>query len=410
MDIKLPQPVVPNKKTWLNKLIDQYPKPVALIKKYQLPIITVVVILIFISLSLNLFLLKTADKPDQGLNTDDNKKIVIDPGQTNTNTSITSKTSNVGSDNLLLKTSCNSALADYPEWTKADSDLVIWENPDKSFNYRTFPEDASTKLSSPVPPTETLADMDFIGLNQISYVTTNANSWKINTFKLNGLSAPEIDLVYEKNEAVSYINTSPINRSEYLVLVASNNQAALKRINATNSTEEIILAIPSPTTNKLKLAVSPKGTYGYLLQNNSLMVFEIATKKQLGTITPATSAVWVGDTQVLYSGSEGTFIYSLITKEKSQLDQIGVVSDLAFNPKDNGVIAFNDKGNTQVVNCQTWQIINTSQGAELKTLTSEKTAITKKGVEYGYWRFKNADWVVKILEETSKYVTIWQKY
>jgi len=314
------------------------------------------------------------------------------------------------SDNTMLQTACKTAISDYPEWTKADTDLVIWENPDKSFNFRNSPEDLSSRLTSPIPSTETLVDMDFIGLNEISYVTTKDASWKIHTLKLNGLNAPTNSLVYEKTEAVSYINTSPISKNEYIVLITNGNRGVLKQINTEKKKEEIILEIPSINTDKLKLSVSPKGTYAYLLQNNSLILFDIASKKQIDKISSVGSAVWVGDGYVLYSGPDGTFIYNLKTKEKSKIGKIEQVSELTFNPKEDGIIAFYENGNTTIVNCQTWQIINSKQGAELKTLTSEKTAITKKGDQFGYWRFKDRDWGVKILEDKSKFVTVWQRY
>ncbi len=396
MDASPPSPVLSNKNKYLSKLIDKYPKFFVFVKKYTFTILFFVSVVVIITIaSLNYFLTTSNNSTSQ--------KTGIAPQKISTISESTN-------DNNLLKTACANALADYPEWTKADTDLIIWENPDKSFNFRNSPEDVSVKLTSPVPPIETLADMDFIGLNEISYVTTKNNNWKINTLKLNGMNAPNNSLVYEKTEAVSFINTSPISRNEYVVLTVNGNKGVLKYINTNGPKEEIILEIPSINTEKLKLTVSPKGTYSYLLQNNSLIFFEIATKKQIEKVDFINSAVWVGNAYVLYSGSEGTFVYNVKTKEKSKLDKIGSVSALTFNPKSNGIIAFNEGGNTKVVDCQTWQILNTGQGAELKTLTSEKTAITQKGDQFGYWRFKNADWGVKILENKSKFVTVWQRY
>ena len=315
-----------------------------------------------------------------------------------------------GTDNKLLQTACKNAINDYPEWTKADTDLIIWENPDKSFNFRNSPEDASAKLTSPVPPMETLVDMDFIGLNEISYVTTRDNNWKISTLKLNGLGAYNNSLIYEKNEAISFINTSPISRNEYITIIVNGNKGVLKYVNTDSSKEEIFIEMPSINTEKIKLAVSPKGTYTYLLQGDSLIFFEIASKKQIDKISSVSSVVWVGDGYLLYSDTEGTYVYNLKTKEKSKLDKLKQVSELTFNPQEDGIIAFNENGNTKIVNCQTWQIINSKEGAVLKTLTSGKTAITKKGDQFGFWRFKNNDWGVKMLEDKSKFVTVWQRY
>ncbi len=168
-------------------------------------------------------------------------------------------------DNSTLQAACKNAINDYPEWTKTDTDLIIWENPDKSFNFRNSPEDASAKLSSPIPPTETLVDMDFIGLNEISYVITKGSSWKINALKLNGMGAPTNSSIYENTETISFINISPVNRNGYIALVVNGNTGILKLISSNDLKEEIILEIPSINTDKLKLAVSPKGTYVYFI-------------------------------------------------------------------------------------------------------------------------------------------------
>ncbi|MDD5415635.1 MAG: hypothetical protein PHE48_01370 [Candidatus Daviesbacteria bacterium] len=37
-------------------------------------------------------------------------------------------------DNSMLQTACKNAINDYPEWTKTETDVIIWENPDKNFN------------------------------------------------------------------------------------------------------------------------------------------------------------------------------------------------------------------------------------------------------------------------------------
>lgn len=310
----------------------------------------------------------------------------------------------------VLQTICKSALNDYPEWTKSDVDIVIWENPDKNFLFRNSPEAASTKITSPVTASESLIDMDFIGLNEISYVTNSENGWKISTLKLNDMKAPDKTQIYEKNETASSVIASPINKMEYIVLVAKGNKAVLKIINANTSNEEILTEIPLSSGGNPKLSVSPKGNYVYLLQDDSLLIFGIGAIKQLDKLNHVSSAVWVGNENILFSGSEGTFVYSLKSKENSQLDNLAQVSNLSFTPGKNGVIAFGQQGNVNIIGCQDWRIINTQRGSELKTLASSKTAITKKGVEYGYWRFDGADWGVKILEDKSKYVTLWQRY
>lgn len=313
-------------------------------------------------------------------------------------------------DNPTLQKACKSAIGDYPLWTKADTDLIIWENPDKSFNFRNSPEDASAKLTSPVPTGETLVDMDFVGLNEISYVTTGAGGWKLNALKLNGLGAYDKSLIYEKPETVSSVLISPINKNEYLALIVNGKQGILKQIDTGSSKEGVLSEVSLTNIEKIKLAVSPKGSYAYLLHGDSLVLFDISLVKQIDKIDSVKSAVWVGDGHLLFSNTEGISIYNLKNKEKSSVSKTKQVSALAFNPKENGIIAFDENGKTTVVGCQTWQIINSKQGAEFKTLTSEKTAINKKDDQFGYWRFKDKDWVVKILEDKSKFVTVWQRY
>jgi len=378
----------PNKETGNPaKSVNKYSELSGFLKKHRLPVgIAVGLLLIFIIVLLT----SLKNKPNNNI------PAVLPPKD-----KTTSPTDN------LLKTACANAASDYPEWSKADTDLVIWENPDKSFSLRNSPEDASTIISTPVPPSETLLDMDFVGLKEISFVTTNNNGWKIGIFKTDPTGK---SFIYEKTEPASIVNVSPVNKNEYIALVVNENKGALRLINTDSQKEEIILEIPSLNTNNLKLAVSPKGTYFYLLAEDSLSVFDISLNKQVQKIDTVASAVWVGNDYLLYSNPEGSFLYQPDTGKQDKLEAPGPVANLAFHPQDNGIIAFNEDENIKIVDCQTWLPINTEQGSELKTLASHKTAITKKGVQYGYWRFKDAHWSVKILEEGSKFVTVWQRY
>ncbi len=323
---------------------------------------------------------------------------------------VSNKPTSSGDNNIALQTACKNAIGDYPEWTKADTDLIIWENPDKSINFRNSPEDASTKITSPIPSGENLVDMDFLGLNEISYLISSSAGWKIGILKLNGLNPLDNSIIYEKSEAASYINASPVSKNDFVIIEANGNKGALKRIDTNKSTETIVSEISPISTDNLKISVSPKGTYFYLLQGGNVVLFDLSSNKQLEKIDSVNSASWVGDSHLLYSGSDGTFLYNAKSKEKSKVEKMGSVLNLTFNPKDGGVIAYDEKGNTNIIGCNKWNIINSKQGAEFKTLTSEKTAITKKGEEFGYWRFKDRDWGVKILENKSKYVTVWQRY
>lgn len=393
MDVSIKSPSSSEKSKYFSRVTDKHPKLFICLKKYKLPIILGIGVVI-ISVIIPLIVIRSNSA---------SKKTTISsqkPGAI-------SQTSKIAGDNDLLKTACTNALSDYPEWSKPDTDLVIWENPDKSFNLRNSPEDASTIIGSPVPPSETLVDMDFIGLKEVSFVTTSNNGWKIGIFKVDPFDK---SFIYEKTEPNSFINVSPVNKNEFIAFVINGKKGVLRYINVTNAQEETITEISSTDTKNLKLAVSPKSNYVYLLNNKDLVIFDITSKKQKDKIVSIDTAVWVGNTHIFYSGTDGTYVYNLETKEKSKSDELGSILNVAFNPKNNGVIAYNQGGMVKTVNCQNWLNYNTQQNAELKTLVSSKTAITKKGDQYGYWRFKDADWGVKILEGGSKLVTVWQRY
>ncbi len=310
----------------------------------------------------------------------------------------------------VLENICNNIVNDYPEWERKSKDIVIWENIDKSFNYRNSPEEPSIKVSNPVPSNKALLDMVFIGTNEIAYTSKEDRKWSIGIFKINGSNAQENKTVYEKDEKVSYMKISAISRIEYIVFLINDDQGILKYINTESSNEVEILKTSSLNKDTVKLSVSPQKTSSYLLHDNNLIIFEVSSKKILDKVDSVNSAVWVGDKNILLSNSEGTFLYSLETKKVVKIDKIGISSNLSFNPNDGGVIAFNENNTAKILSCQGLQQINIDEGADLKTLTSEKGAITREGDRFGYWRFKNVNWDVNILQEDSKYVTIWQKY
>jgi len=311
----------------------------------------------------------------------------------------------------LLKTACKDSINDYPEWTKPSTDIIIWEDPDKSFYFRNSPEDMSARLSSPVQTTETLKDMDFVGLNEVSYVKTTNNKWQIGLLKLNWPDAPDNSMIYEKTESVSSIDISPLNKKEFIVFYTNGNQAFLEYLDTSNSKEEILFETSMNNGNQ-KVAASPKGTYAYLLYSKALRLFDISKKSKIDDINSVSSAVWVGDSHFLYSTQEGTYIYDIIGKNSYKITGINNAEVLAFNPKSEGVIAYTFDSKTKVVNCQNWVISLGSYGkGKIETLTSEKTAIlTKEDLSNsGYWRFEG-DWYVKLSDKFSVLATVWSNY
>ena len=311
----------------------------------------------------------------------------------------------------LLKSTCKNSINDYPGWAKASTDIIIWEDPDKSFYFRNSPEDMSAKLSSPVQTSETLADMDFVGLNEVSYVKTKDNKWQIGLLKLNWPDAPSNSLIYEKTGSVSFIDISPINKNEFIVFYVKENKAFLEYLDTSSSKEEILFETSGGNGDR-KVAVSPKGTYAYLLYGKTLRLFDISKKSKIDEINSVSSAVWVGDSNLLYSNSEGTYIYDVVSKNGDKITGINTTEVLTFNPKSEGVIAYTSNSKTTVVNCQNWIITLGSYGkGKIETLTSEKTAVlTKEDLSNsGYWRFEG-DWYVKLSDKFLVLATVWSKY
>jgi len=318
---------------------------------------------------------------------------------------------NLEADNS-LQTACKIAINDYPEWTKIDSNLVIWETPGKSFNYRNAPEEPSIGIASPVKSSGTLADMDFVGQNEFSYVNNQNNLWQIGLFKLNGMNAPDNSIIYEQAQHFSFINISPINKKEFIVFLVNENIGFLKYLNITNNEESILSEFKVAPINldDVKLAVSPKGTYVYLLHNKTLTIFAINSKKEIGKIDSVESIVWLGNSYLLYSNQDSTFIYNVETKKQNLLGIIDAVLDLNFNPQNGGVFAYTQGNNTQIVDCATTKNLGVKQDARLRVLASNQTAIIEKENFFGYWKFKNADWTVTFIEKNSKLITVWGNY
>lgn len=357
--------------------------------KKQLLIITLSLILLFVNLSGCQENTETEDGTQDSQN-DDN--------------------SEVSNGDDIFQSVCQTAINDYPEWTLSDTEIIICEKTDKSVFYRNSPEDLSVGIDSPVSISETLVDMDFIGLNEISYVKTKDDKWYICLFKLNGMEAPDNSVIYEKSESISYIDVSPVNINEFIVFYITDNNAVLEYLNVVDSTEENLLETSVSDSKNQKLAVSVKGSYVYLLYDGTLRIFDIASKTKFDEIDAVESVVWIEDSYLLYSNSEATYIYKVENKGTSKLSKVSSVSNLCFNPKNNGMLAFTEQGSAKVINCGTWQISGPTEDAQILSLASEQTAIIEKEGFVSFWRFYNADWTVMISEGFSNYATVWKRY
>jgi hypothetical protein len=309
----------------------------------------------------------------------------------------------------ILQEACASALGDYPQWALVDTELVIWENADKSFNFRNSPEEPGTGISSPAGESETLADMDFIGENEVSYAVLTDSGWELGLFGLNGMDAPTNSRVYSAAGMFSLVDVSPISREEFIVLhYGAGDTAFIDYLNSSASVSERISEVPA-IGGVHKLAVSPKGTYFYLFHDGILELFDVSKREKLREFDSVVSAVWVGDSNILYSMDGGTYIYSVHSGESGGLSRVGSASSLHFIPKGKGGIAYTESGNAKVIGCSNWGQLAFKQGTAVLAFAGNETLIIKKGGNC-FWRFFNSDWTLRISDEVPLFATIWGRY
>lgn len=306
----------------------------------------------------------------------------------------------------LLQAACQNAINDYPEWTKSAGDIIVYENPNKGFYFRSSPEEPAASIDSPAQGSEIIFDMDFIDKNKITYVK-KGNEFKIGTFEFE-LGGIKNDIIYEIAESISFIDISPLSEKEFVMFYIINGKAFIKHVDLEKSKEEIIFE--TPFTEKAKIAASPKGTYIYLLRGDILEVFNLSTKEKVYEDQSILSAIWIGDSYLLFSNSEETLIYNIKNKEKNKLAKLASAKGLSFSPRSGGVIGYNLKSEGKIINCQNWEILGTLKDGEIKTLANEKTAIISKENSIGYWRFFNNDWIVHLSENPCRFATIWKRY
>lgn len=309
-------------------------------------------------------------------------------------------------DNEVLPLACQNAINDYPEWTTQSGDLVVYEKADKSFYFRNSPEEAAALIESPSKDSGTLLDMDFIDKNKFIY-TIEDQGLKIGSFEF-GLQGVKNQIIYEIDEPVSFADVSPLGEREFIIFYISDSKAHLKYIDLEKSQEETIG--DNLESEEAKISLSPKASYFYLWQGNYLGVFDLSNKKLVYDSQSISSLVWLGDSYLLISDSQGALLYDLKNSQKEKIAKITSSANLHFNPNLGGVIAYSSQSESKIVKCQNWEILGNLQKGEIKTLASEKTAIILLANSPAFWRFLNNDWNVKLADDVSIFTTVWQRY
>ena len=356
----------------------------------------------------------------------------------------------LSSDNKLLKTLCQNAIKDYPLWSQGSGSMIAWKDAagtDMLF-MRLSPDYPIMGVQSPVKNSETLAGIDFIDSDTLGYVSEYNNKWSVGlmSFEIsNGaFSNKGTSTLYTKTTPSSVLDVTFISQKDFIVfyLKENNRKAVISYVKSEDGTEETLkeLDISSPflleaSNQTQKVSASPKGNYVYAIFTNLaagkhiMYVFDLSSKELLDEIS-ASSAVWIGSSNILYSSKDegGIFLYSLKDKSRHKISLIDDnAENLAFCPKSGGVFSYstNSKGyssKTYTKSCKGWTEILSGNHAFAEALADEGTAISSKYKsdntleESVYWRFDKNGWGLHLSYGFSSFnsntvlATVWSKY
>jgi hypothetical protein len=134
-----------------------------------------------------------------------------------------------------------------------------------------------------------------------------------------------------------------------------------------------------------------------MISGNDLLIFDISKNMRIGDIKNVSNAVWIGNSNILYSGKDTIYIYNLEKRTSKSIDMVksGV---LGFCPKNGGVITYNRNSEARAISCKSFIELNFASNTFFETLADSNTAIFTKYKsdgsvgETGYWRFISGGW------------------
>ena len=376
--------------------------------------------------------------------------VIFSSGCTQTNTGAGNETNNTntndtnnnqpssGEDNgdTILKEACSSAISDYPAWVKDSSAIIVWKD-STGFFYRRSPNDWSFGMDSLTESSEELLDMDFVNKDIVEFAKKSGNNWVVSKRDING--AQNIEL-YSKTEDISIRDIGYINENEFIVLYVDSGKAKIRYVKIGGTEEEFFNFDASPSGekgeiwNSQKVSLSPKKTYFYNMfetapsHGSVLNIFDTSTRKRVKEIEQVYSAVWIGDSHVLYSKTGGVYIYDVKNEKTYRTTLDSAITDLYFNPTadSGGIIAYNKNqgsyaSSAYFIGCQDRQSINTKEHTSIEAFANKNTTIyteyntNSSTKESGYYEFTRA-WIVKLSEKLSTFyprsaiATVWSGY
>ena len=142
---------------------------------------------------------------------------------------------------------------------------------------------------------------------------------------------------------------------------------------------------------------------------------------KIGDIKSVSSAVWVGNSDILCSGKDTVYIYNLERRTSKNIDIVksGV---LGFCPKNGGVITYNRNSQAHAISCKNFAELNSAANTFFETLADSNTAIFTRYKsdgsidETGYWRFISGGWGLHLSygmyyhNNKPVFATLWSNY
>lgn len=322
--------------------------------------------------------------------------------------------------NKTLKDICQNIIADYPEGNTTLGGLVAWEDSDETFYIRSSPDSSSWGADNPAKDGYKLIDIGFINSNTLGFTLLNLNQeYKIGIMDIKFENSGTVfkgNTSYIKYEDKGEIlDVSYINEEDFVILYKDNNKILLKH------KDVLLYQTDSADSGSYKLGKSPNGAYIYMTFGNDLLIFDISKNVKIGDIKSVSSAVWIGNSNILYSEKDKIYIYNLEERTSKSIDVIkpGV---LGFCPKNGGVITSNRNLNAHAISCKSFVELNSASNTFFEALADSNTAIFTKYKsdnsieETGYWRFISAGWGLHLSygmyyhNNKPVFATLWSNY
>lgn len=320
----------------------------------------------------------------------------------------------------ILKDACQKAAVDYPEGDITLKSIVAWEDSDEKFYIRSSPDSSIWGANNPAKDGYKLIDLGFINEHTLGFTLENSNQeYKIGIMNIEFENYGTVfkgntsSIKYENKGEV--LDISYISKEDFVILYKDNKKILLKH------KDVLLYQTDYFDSGSYKLGKSPNSKYIYMTSGNDLLIFDISKKIKIGDIKNVSSAVWIGNLNILYSGKDTVFIYNLEQKTSKVIDTVksGV---LGFCPKNGGTIIYNKDSKAHAISCNNFVELNSASNSFFEALADSNTAISTKYKSDGsveeivYWRFISSGWGLHLSNGMHHhrgkpvFATLWSNY